>query len=141
MYIFVTIFVIYISILFVAILICLAKSSVYQLTLADFVADPIPQERDADAREGAGRWSAGGASGRRSARRPRGPRRRPRRHDHRQRDQAPPVSAVLEVLLQQSSAGPAYQGPHRREALQVQLLRPQVQATQPRATAHQATYR
>lgn len=37
-------------------------------------------------------------------------------------EQAAPVPAVPQVLLLQPPAGPAHQGAHRREALQVLLL-------------------
>lgn len=120
--------------------------TLYQLNVAVLLADLHAQERNADAsqrarcgeracRSGSGwraRWSG------RPRDRARG--RRPRRHDG-QRGQAPSVPAVPQVLLEQSSAGAAHQGPHGREALQMQLLRSQVQAAQSRAAAHEVTHR
>lgn len=129
------------------------KSTAYQLTPAVLLADLHAQERDADARARTRRrWSPRSRPGRsrRRGRRPRRPgrprrgprgRRRARRHDDRQRGQAAPVPAVPQVLLQQSPARPAHQGAHGREAVQVQLLRQEVQAAQPRPTAHEATHR
>lgn len=74
-----------------AILRCAAKSTAYQLTPAVLLADLHAQERDADAREGAGRGCTNGEARRRRRRRSGRSRRRCRRrrrtgrHDRRQR--------------------------------------------------------
>ncbi|GBN41254.1 hypothetical protein AVEN_118859-1 [Araneus ventricosus] len=58
----------------------------------------------------------------------------PRRH------QALPVPAVSQVILLQPPTAAAHPHPHRREALQVFLLRQEIQATLARAAAHQAAH-
>lgn len=117
-----------------AILRLLTKSAAYQLTVAVLLADLHAQERDADAREGARRGGCtDGKSWRRRGgwtARPWSDRRRTGRHDRRQRGKATPVPAMPQVILQQPPARTAHQGPHRRETVQMQLLRPQVQAAQ-----------
>lgn len=52
------------------------------------------------------------------------------------RGQAAPMSTVPQVVQLQPPTGAAHQGAHRRETLQVQLLRPSLQAALARPTAH-----
>lgn len=117
-----------------------SKSAAYQLTVAVLLADLHAQERDADAREGARRGGCtDGESWRRRCGRTGGAgpdRRWTGRDDRRERGKAAPVPAMPQVVLQQPPARPAHQGPHRRETVQMQLLRPQVQAAQSRTAAH-----
>lgn len=59
----------------------------------------------------------------------------PRRH------QAAPVPAVPQELLLEPPAGAAHPRAHRREAVQMFLLRAPLQAALPRAAAHATAYR
>lgn len=79
------------------------------------VPDLHAQERHADARA----WAAA----------------RPRR-----RGEAAPVPAVLEVVQLEPPAGAAHSSPHRREAVQMLILRQTLQTAQPRTTAYQTTH-
>lgn len=79
-------------------------------------ADLYAQERNADARAGTPAWSRRGGK-------------------------APPVPAVPQVLQLQPPVSPAHQGAHWGEAVQMLLLRSEVQAVESCATTHQITHR
>ena len=58
-----------------------------------------------------------------------------------ERNEAAPVPAVSQVVFVQPPAGPAHPRPHGRKTLPLLLLRPTLQAAQPRPAAHSPPHR